>query len=118
MNEQPDTPEDVQAVHLQTAADDLIVEAHSSGAAGRAARTLVHGTGLRATAIALRAGHELAEHASPPAATLQVLQGDVVLRGSGRQWQLGAGDIIPIPPERHSLLAETDAVVLLTVRPD
>jgi quercetin dioxygenase-like cupin family protein len=40
------------------------------------------------------------------------------LRGDGRQWQLDAGDVIPIPPERHSLLAETDAVVLLIVRHD
>jgi quercetin dioxygenase-like cupin family protein len=118
MNQHTPVSEDIQPVQLAAAADELLAEARVSGTAGRAARTLFHGSGLRATAIALCAGHELAEHASPPAALLLVQQGSVLLRGGGRQWQLDAGQIIPIPPERHSLLAETDAVVLLTVRPD
>jgi quercetin dioxygenase-like cupin family protein len=118
MNQAKDTPGEIQPVHLASAADELLTEAHASGTAGRAARTLFHGNGLRATAIALCAGHELAEHASPPAALLLVHQGSVLLRGAGRHWHLDAGQVIPIPPERHSLLAETDAVVLLTVRPD
>ena len=108
----------IEPIRLDRVAEDLLTQAHESGTAGRAARTLFHGPGLRATVIALCAGHELAEHASPPAALLLVQQGSVLLRGDGRQWQLGAGDVIPIPPERHSLLAETDAVVLLTVRPE
>ena len=118
MNQPQDVPDDLQPVHLATAANALLTEARESGTAGRAARMLFHGNGLRATAIALCAGHELAEHASPPAALLLVQQGSVLLRGAGRQWHLDAGQVIPIPPERHSLLAETDAVVLLTVRPD
>jgi quercetin dioxygenase-like cupin family protein len=118
MSDTSDTSDEVAPVELAAAADALLADARAAGESGRAARTLIHGTGLRATAIALCAGHELAEHASPPAATLQVLQGEVLLRGAGRQWHMGAGQLLPIPPERHSLLAETDAVVLLSVRPD
>ena len=118
MNEVTQVFDEVEPVALAEAAEALLAAARSSGTSGRAARTLVHGTGLRATAIALCAGHELGEHESPPAATLQVLAGHVVLRGAGREWSLDAGRLVPIPPERHSLFAETDAVVLLTVRPD
>jgi len=108
MNQPQSLPEELQPVDLAAAADALLAEARESGTAGRAARTLFHGVGLRATAIALCAGHELAEHASPPAALLQVQQGSVLLRGNGRQWHLAAGEVIPIPPERHSLVAERD----------
>jgi quercetin dioxygenase-like cupin family protein len=118
MTQSEQTSEEIQAVNVAGIADELMAQAHAAGASQRAARTLFHDRGLRATTIALCAGAELAEHASPPAALLSVQQGRVLLRGDGRQWQLDAGDVIPIPPERHSLLAETDAVVLLTVRHD
>ncbi len=118
MNDDARSSEDLEPVELAAVAEGLLAEARSAGGSGRAARTLVHGAGFRATAIALCAGRELAEHASPPAATLLVIEGEVVLRGTGRHWRLSAGQLLPIPPERHSVLAETDAVVLLTVRPD
>ena len=118
MTQSEHVSEEIRPVNVHGIADELMAQAHEAGASQRAARSLFHDTGLRATAIALCAGAELAEHASPPAALLSVHQGRVLLRGDGREWQLDAGDVIPIPPERHSLLAETDAVVLLTVRHD
>ena len=42
----------------------------------------------------------------------------MLLGAANRAWRLAAGDIVAVPPQRRSLLAETDAVVLLTVRLD
>lgn len=70
---------------------------------------------MRATVIALAAGAELAEHESPPAATLHVIVGETRLSAAGRAVLVGDGEIVAIPSERHSLSAITDAVVLLTV---
>jgi len=84
----------------------------------RAATTVYGGRDaiLRQTAMALLDEAELPEHDSPPEATLQVLSGHLRLTGQGRSWELAAGDIIPIPPERHAVLAREDSVFLLTVR--
>lgn len=84
---------------------------------GRSART-VHGgqdSPLRQTLVALVAGHALAEHASPGAATLQVLCGRVRLTAQDRSWSGAAGDLLVIPDARHALHADEDSVVLLTV---
>ena len=61
------------------------------------------------------ASPELGAHDSPPEATLQVLIGRVRLVGAGRSWELVAGDLIAIPPERHSVSALDDSVFVLTV---
>ena len=81
----------------------------------RAAKTLVSGPSMRATVIALAEGAELAEHDAPPAATLQVLSGQVRLFSADHEWPLTAEQVVQIPPARHSLVAVTDAAVLLTV---
>jgi len=47
-----------------------------------------------------------------------MVEGRVLLRATNRAWRLAADDIVAGPPQRRSLLAETDAVVLLTVRLD
>ncbi len=82
---------------------------------GRSARTVHGGAALRQTLIALAAGHALAEHASPGDATLQVLRGRVRLVAQDRSWTGGAGDLLVIPDARHSLHADEDSAVLLTV---
>ncbi len=110
--------DDIATSNLAVLSTELMSEAHSSLAAARAARTVVTRHGLRATLIALRSGHQLAQHDSPGAATVLVLEGTVLLRAANREWRLSATDIMAVPPQRHSLLAETDAVVLLTVRLD
>jgi len=110
--------EDITSSNLTVIARELMGEAGASGTAARAARTIVARHGLRTTLIALRNGHQLAQHDSPGAATLFVVEGDVLLRAASREWRLTANDVISVPPQRHSLLAETDAVVLLTVRLD
>ena len=44
-----------------------------------------------------------------------MLSGTVRLTAGEEVWDGGAGDYVVIPPMRHDLHAETDAVVLLTV---
>ncbi len=109
----------MESVSLTRLADEQLAAARSSHA-GRAAHT-VHGGHdhlLRQTLIALVADRELAEHDSPGQATLQVLQGRVRLRSADEEWAGGPGDYLIIPPVRHSLHADSDAVVLLTVLAD
>ena len=99
---------------LDALAPELLAEARAH-ASRRAARTLVSGTSQRATLIALAEGAELAEHDSPPAATLYVVTGTARLHTHGAEWTLHNGHLATIPPQRHGLSALTDTVVLLTV---
>ncbi|WP_338145080.1 hypothetical protein [Cryobacterium algoritolerans] len=48
-------------------------------------------------------------------ATVQVLEGRVVLASGGAAWSGWCGDLITMPPGRNSLEAVEDAVILLTV---
>lgn len=108
------------SVNLPVLGEDLLVKAHTARS-GRAAETVRgHGDRLRQTVIALTAGTELADHDSPEAATLQVIIGRVRLTvpepgDDQAELSLRAGDLADIPPVRHGLHAESDAVVLLTV---
>ncbi|HEX6516782.1 MAG TPA: cupin domain-containing protein [Nocardioidaceae bacterium] len=84
-------------------------------ASGRCAKTILSGTVMRAVVIALREGVEMAEHDSPAAATLQLLRGKVTVRAGTKEWTVQPGQLVPIPPLRHSVLAEADSAMLLTV---
>src|SRR5262249_35155531 len=88
-----------------------------SAAAGGSARTVYGGQehDLRQTLIAMTAGTVLGEHESPGEATLQVIEGQVVLRADSDELTANIGDHVAIPPQRHDLEALADAVVLLTV---
>lgn len=72
---------------------DLLTDAHLTHARtapnGRSAEVVLHDGPLRQTILALRAGVELGEHNSPPAASIQVLRGRV------RVTALGEGDVEP-----------------------
>ena len=107
---------DEEPVNLRTAAPALLDVARAA-AAGRAGRTLIPGAGaiLKQTLLALASGTSLADHESPPAATLQVLVGRVRLTSGEGNLELDAGELAAIPPVRHGLDALTDAVVLLSV---
>jgi quercetin dioxygenase-like cupin family protein len=111
IREMTDHPEVTQ---VDVLAAELLEEARGH-AARRAARTLVTGSAQRATLIALAQGAELAEHDSPPAATLFVVTGSVRLHTHDRNWVLDSNHLAVIPPQRHGLTALTDAAVLLTV---
>ncbi|KAB1657342.1 LuxR family transcriptional regulator [Pseudoclavibacter chungangensis] len=109
------TSPDVSPVDLAALGTELL-DAARSAPARRAARSVHAGELLRQTVLALLDGTALGEHESPPEATLQMLRGRVVLVGDGREWDLVAGTLIGIPPERHAVRAIEDSVFLLTVR--
>ncbi|MDT3395484.1 cupin domain-containing protein [Streptomyces sp. B1866] len=82
---------------------------------GRSSHLFLRDGPLRQSVIALTSGQELDEHNAPPAASIQVLHGHVRLTGaSGETQELIAGQVLPIPHERHGLRAVEDSVVLLT----
>lgn len=84
---------------------------------GRSAHTVYggHEHSLRQTLIALTAGSMLDEHESPGEATLHVLAGRTRLSAGEVSWEGSPGDLLVIPPQRHSLTAIEDCAVLLTV---
>lgn len=106
----------MQTLSLDTQATEHLERA-ASGGSGRSATTVYGGqeNALRQTLLALTAGASLAEHDSPGEATLFVLRGRVRLDSADTSWEGGAGDLLVIPPARHSLHALEDAAVLLTV---
>jgi quercetin dioxygenase-like cupin family protein len=101
---------------LTTLADHHLQAARASSS-GRSAVTVYGGQehDLRQTLIAMTATTVLGEHEAPGEATLQVLSGRVTLRAGDEEWSLGSGDLLQIPPRRHDVAADEDAVVLLTV---
>ncbi len=81
---------------------------------GRSAHLFLRDGPLRQSVIALAGGARLEEHEAPPAASLQVLRGEVRVRWAGEDVALRAGQVAKVPQERHDLTAVSDAVVLLT----
>ena len=102
-------------IDLPALATELLEKA-AGAPARRASRTLAHPVdGLRQTVIALLAGGDLGEHESPGPASLQVLRGRVRVVAADGVVELSAGTIAPLPDQRHSLHADEDSVVLLSV---
>jgi quercetin dioxygenase-like cupin family protein len=102
-------------VDVHALAGELLQKA-TAESAGRAARTLPHPVdGLRQTLIALRDGAVMHEHESPGAASLMVIRGRVTLVAGDDGVEVGPHQIAPIPDRRHSLRAEEQSVVLLSV---
>jgi len=106
----------MEPISIESLVTDLFTRARES-ASGRAAHNLLAGREhpLSQTVIAIVGGHGLAEHDSPGEATLHVLRGRVRFTAGPSSVELAAGDLLPIPPERHSVDALEDAVLLLTV---
>ena len=89
----------------------------AAAASGRSAETVYggHERVLRQTLMALTAGSTMAEHESPGDATLLVVSGRIRLSSGSDAWEGRQGDLIAIPPARHTLEALEDSAVLLTV---
>lgn len=104
------------AVALDEIAAELLDEARAASAR-RAARTLTPGrdAALSQTVLALLAGTALGEHPAPGLATLQVLTGRGELIAGDEHLEVRAGQWTAIPDRPHSLRADEDLVVLLTV---
>lgn len=80
---------------------------------GRYADLLVSDGPLRQTLIALRGGAHLAEHNSPPAASVLVLEGHIAIVGEDPS-ELKRGDLKALTHDRHGVEAQEDSVFLLT----
>ncbi|MDG4864589.1 cupin [Streptomyces sp. T-3] len=105
---------DDRPTDLTAAADEHLAQARTDPH-GRSAQLVVHDGALRQSIIALTAGSALDEHNTPPAASLQVLRGRVRLTtADGNGTDLTAGQVGPVPKERHGLAALEDSAVLLT----
>ncbi|BCO36654.1 LuxR family transcriptional regulator [Mycobacterium heckeshornense] len=106
----------MESISLTDLAAQKLAEARQTNS-GRAAHTLHggHNHELRQTVMALLAGRELGEHDSPGQASLQVLHGHVHLSAGADSWDGKTGDYVVIPPQRHSLQAIEDSVIMLTV---
>ena len=93
------------------------LNAAKAASSGRSSHTVYggHERVLRQTVIAMVAGQLLDEHENPGEATVQVLQGRVRLGAGDDSWEGSPGDLLIVPPPRHTLHALEDAVVLLTV---
>jgi quercetin dioxygenase-like cupin family protein len=86
---------------------------------GLASRAVIHGSRQRAVLMAFTPGAALGEHEAPPAATFHVLRGRALLKAADQEWAVGAGELVPIPQERHSVeVPDEDTLVLLTVAVD
>jgi quercetin dioxygenase-like cupin family protein len=106
----------MQKLSLDALAREQMERARTDGQQ-RAAETVYggHEHVLRQTLICLTAGALMAEHESPGDATVLVLNGRVRLHAGADQWGGRDGDLLIVPPARHSLEALEDSTVLLTV---
>lgn len=98
--------------NVEMAAAKALQEASTTDK-GRSAAILVHDGPLRQTLLALKAGQVLAEHNSPPAASMYLLQGRVRVTGQD-QSEVTAGEIVVLTHVRHGVEAMEDSVFLLT----
>jgi quercetin dioxygenase-like cupin family protein len=94
---------------------EQLLETARAHSEGRASNVVEHGPHQRAVLMALAGGTGLQEHSSPLAATFHVLSGRARLRAGERVWEVETGQLVPIPPERHSVETDEDTVILLTV---
>lgn len=93
-----------------------IMEAAKEAAGGRAAKTLVKEGPLRLTIMGFSAGSALHEHKAPGPITFEVRTGLVEVSAGGESSLMAAGDILVLHDAiSHSLVANSDAVVLLTI---
>lgn len=98
---------------VQQLAQEQIDRAHQDEH-GRSAQVLVHDGPLRQSIIALTKGSVLAEHNSPPAASILVLRGTVAVTTAERVDTLPAHHLTELTHARHGVEALSDAAFLLT----
>jgi quercetin dioxygenase-like cupin family protein len=101
---------------IKDLATDLLAIATSSES-GRSSVTVYSRSGarLRQTLVALAAGRVMGEHKSPGDASVLCMQGRVLVRAGEAQAELGPGDLVAVPRQRHDLEALEPSVLLLTV---
>lgn len=106
----------MQKISIEALARQQLTAALAAGS-GRAADTVYggHEKVLRQTVMAFKAGTQLSEHQNPGEATVFVLRGCVRLQAGNESWQGKTGDLLIVPDGLHSLMAEEDSAILMTV---
>src|SRR5699024_3548137 len=107
--------DELTAQNLDELSAELLGKARGARS-GRAARGVFNGTYFRPGLISRAEGSERADQASPPEASLQVIEGSVRLATATGSWELSTGDLIAVPRERLSVAALSDAALMLTIR--
>jgi quercetin dioxygenase-like cupin family protein len=100
--------------------DDLAAERLAEAVSAESGRSSVtvygrSGARLRQTLMALAAGRVMGEHKSPGDASLLCLRGRVRVHAGDAEVELGPGDLVAVPPQRHDVEALEPSVLLLTV---
>ncbi len=105
--------------HDLTALGQELLSQAAESPHGRISQAVIHGDRQRAVLMAFTPGASLGEHEAPPAATFHVLRGRALLKAGDEQWDVTAGELVPIPQARHSVeVPDEDTLVLLTVAVD
>ena len=106
----------MQKISIEALASQQL-RAAADADSGRAADTVFggHEKILRQTVIGMVKGTRLGEHQNPGEATVFVLRGRVRLSAGDVSWQAREGDLLIMPDARHSLEAEEDCAILMTV---
>lgn len=106
----------MDATSIHALADQQLSIAAGAASGRSSARVYGRPSGrLRQTLLALDGGRRMGEHKSPGDASLLCLQGHVVLRAGQASVELGPGDLLALPPQRHDIEALEPSVLLLTV---
>lgn len=97
---------------------EAVTDLHAEALAGQDRRgvTLVKQGGLTVVLTHLHEGAELAEHAAPGAATVQVLDGRIRARVGDEEFEVAAGRLLAFDAKvRHSVEAIEESTLLLTL---
>lgn len=95
--------------------ESLLNEARQSNVK-RAARTLVKDGPLRLTVVGFTSGGELREHKAGGHVSIDVLKGEVEIKIGDRSERLDERKTLVLGSNiEHSLVAQSDAVILLTI---
>lgn len=108
--------------HPNETGSDLIVfelrKLAKSSDAGPAVTVLSDLDAARVVLFTFRAGQQLKEHETSSQILVQVLRGRVHFISAGRTVDLRGGMLLQLEARaRHSLIAQTDAIVLVTMVP-
>lgn len=106
-------PATIHHIDLNGTADRLVAGLPGSG---RNSENVARESGVSLVLMALAEGDTLDEHAAPGVVTVQVLRGSVRLESGDSMQRLEPGHLVMFQPAiAHRHIAETQAVVLLTV---
>lgn len=105
----------IEGFPLNSMGDQLMIEAESA-TAGRASLTLARGNEMTVVLVALKSGRSLEEHSAPSAATVVILNGNILFSTSTKDITLIQGESVTFSSDiSHSVHANEDSVFLIII---